>query len=174
MFGFPTFKAWRNALLLFIPVYGGATIVFIFAFWLFFLTFCILLPWYATPFLFFLGIALICLVVASIWYLLINFLYSLLLRFLWDNPPKWLRSPHSLKLNLTHLGVAVTATFPIAAIYIIHLLWIGHIEELTKIDYKAIYAPDLMLKLSWLWLIAAAYIYQWKSLLSHKRNQKSK
>ena len=52
MFRFPNFKAWRNALLLFIPTYGAATVVFLFAFWLFFLTFCILLPWYDTPFLF--------------------------------------------------------------------------------------------------------------------------
>lgn len=169
MFGFPTFKAWRNALLLFISVYGAATVVFIFAFWLFFITFCILLPWYATPLLFFLGIASISLVVASIWYLLINFLYSLLLRFLWDNPPTWLRSPHSLKQNLAHLGVAIAATFPIATIYVIHLLWIGHIEALAKVDYKTIYAPDLILKFSWLWLIVAAYIYQWKYLIENRK-----
>ena len=174
MFGFPSFRAWRNALLLFIPAYGAATVVFLFAFWLFFLTFCILLPWYDTAFLFFLGTGLIALVVGSIWYLLVNLLYSLLLRLLWDKPPSWLRSPQSLKQNLAHLGVAIAATFPIAAIYIIQLLWRSHLEVLTKIDYKAIYAPDLMLKLSWLWLMAAAYIYQWKYLLSNRRNQKQK
>jgi hypothetical protein len=70
--------------------------------------------------------------------------------------------------------VAIAATFPVAAIYVIHLHWIGQTEALTKIDYKAIYAPDLMLKLSWLWIIAAAYVYQWKYLLSNKRNHKQK
>ena len=172
MFSFPTFKAWKNALILFIPAYGGATVVFIFGFWLFFLTFCLLLPWYDRVLLFFLAIALIWLVIGSIWYLLINFLYSLFLRLLWDKPPSWLRSPQSFKQNLFHLGVAIFAVFPLAAIYIIHLLWIGHIEVLTQIDYKAIYVPDLMLKLSWIWLITAAYAYQWK--LSNKRSEKHK
>ncbi|MEM8718670.1 MAG: hypothetical protein AAGE84_05100 [Cyanobacteria bacterium P01_G01_bin.39] len=174
MFDFPTLKAWRNALLLFIPTYGASIVVFIFGFWLFFLIFCILLPWYDTALLFFLGIALIALVVALIGYLLVNFLYSLLLGLLWDNPPKWLRPPQSLTQNLAHLGVAIAATFPIAVIYVVHLLWIGHIEALTTVDYKAIYAPDLMLKLSWLWFITAAYLYHWKYQLSHKRNQKYK
>ena len=174
MFGFPTFRAWRNSLLLFIPAYGAGTVVFLFAFWLFFLTFCILLPWYDIAFLFFLGMGLIALVVASIWYLLVNFLYSLLLHLLWDKPPSWLKSPKSLKQNLAHLGIAIAATFPIAAIYIIHLLWVANLEVLTKIDYKSIYAPDLMLKLSWLWIIAAAYVYQWKYQLTNKRTQKRK
>lgn len=179
MFGFPTFRAWRNALLLFIPAYGAGTVVFLFAFWLFFLTFCVLLPWYDTAFLFFLGFALLMLLAASIWYLLVNFLYSLLLRLLWDKPPSRLRSPQSFKQNLAHLGVAIAATFPIAAIYVIHLLWIGgfeaSIDSFTEpnIKYiKPIYAPDLMLKLSWLWLIAAAYIYQWKYQLTNKKKSK--
>lgn len=173
MFGIPSFKAWRNALLLFIPAYGAATVVFLFAFWLFLLTFCILLPWYDTALLFFLGVALIALVVGSIWYLLVNFLYSLVLRLLWDKPPSRLKSPQSFKQNLAHLGVAIAATFPIAAIYVIHLLWLGQVEALTRVDYKSIYAPDLMLKLSWLWIIAAAYVYQWKYLIDKRKNKKS-
>ena len=174
MFSLPSFKAWRNALLLFIPAYGAGTVVFLFGFWLFFLTFCILLPWYEPALLFFLGMAFIALVVGSIWYLLANFLYSLLLRLLWYKPPSWLLSPQSFKQNLAHLGVAIAAAFPVAAIYVIHILWISNLEALTKIDYKAIYAPDLMLKLSWLWIIAAAYVYHWKYLLSNKQNRKSK
>ena len=174
MYSFPSFKAWRNALLLFIPAYGVGTVVFLFAFWLFFLVFCILLPWYEPALLFFLGFALLMLLVASIWYLSVNFLYSLLLRLLWDKPPSWLLLPQSFKQNLAHLGVAIAATFPIAAIYVIHILWISNLEALTEIDYKAIYAPDLMLKLSWLWIIAAAYVYNWKYLLSNKQKRKSK
>lgn len=172
MFSFPSFKAWRNSLLLFISVYGFGTVVFIFAFWLFFLTFCILSPWYTTPFLFFLGFGLLMLIAASIWYLLVNFLYSLLLRLLWDKPPLWFRSPQSLKQNLIHLGVAIAATFPIAVIHIINLLFVANLEVLTKIDYRSIYAPDLMLKLSWLWIVTAAYVYQWKHQLTNKRNQR--
>ena len=171
MFSLPSFKAWRNALLLFIPTYGAATIVLIFAFWLFFLTFCILLPWYDTAFLFFLGMALIFLAVSLIWYLLVNFLYSLLLGLLWDKPPSWLRSPRSLKQNLVHFGIAIAATFPMAAIYVIHILWLSSLEGLTQIDYKAIYAPELMLKLSWLWLITAAFVCHWKYLLGSKQNR---
>lgn len=174
MFSFPSFKAWRNALCLFIPAYGAGAVVFLFAFWLFFLVFCILLPWYETALLFFLGMGLLFLFTASVWYLLVNFLYSLFLRLLWDKPPSWLLSPQSLKQNLAHLGVAIAATFPIAATYIIHLLWISNLEALTKIDYKSIYAPDLMLKLSWLWIIAATYVYNWNFLLSNKQKRKSK
>jgi hypothetical protein len=74
--------------------------------------------------------ASIALMVASIWYLLINFLYSLLLRLLWDKPPSWLKSPQSLKQNLIHLGIALAANFPIATVYVIHLLWIGGFEAL--------------------------------------------
>ena len=170
MFGFPTFRAWRNALLLFIPAYGAGTVVFLFAFWLFFLTFCVLLPHYDTAFLFFLGMGLLFLFIGLIWYLLVNFLYFLLLRFLWDKPPLFLRPPRSLKQNLINLAIAIAATFPLAAIYVIHLLWMTNIEVLTKIDYKSTYVPDFMLKLSWLWLIAAAYIYQWKYLLINKKN----
>ena len=191
MFGLPSFKAWRNALLLMIPAYGAATVVFLFAFWLFFLTaegghpqappmiggermtFCILLPWYDIPFLFFLGMGLIALVIGSVWYLSVNFLYSLFLRLLWDKPPLFLKSSQSLKQNLIHLAIAIAATCPIAAIYVIHLLWIANIEVLTEIDYKSIYVPDFILKLSWLWLIAAAYLYHWKYLFS-KRKSRSK
>ena len=128
MFGFPNFKAWRNAILLFIPAYAAASVVFIFSFWLFLLTFCILLPWYDPAFLFFLGMALFALFLGAIWYLLVNFLYSLFLRLLWDKPPFWLRTPQSLKQNLFHLGIAIAATFPIAAIYVAHLLWLGQSE----------------------------------------------
>ena len=176
MFSFPSFKAWRNAFVLFIPAYGAATVIFIFAFWLLFLTFCILLPWYGNPFLFFLGMGLIMLFVGSIWYLLINFLYSRFLRLLWDRPPSWLKSPQSPKQNLVHLGVAIAATFPIAVVYVVYLLWIGSfealIESFTQTDVKSIPAPDVMLKLSWLWLIAAAYIYQWKYLIDNRRSKK--
>ena len=47
-------------------------------------------------------------------------------------------------------------------------------SELTKIDDRTIYAPDLMLKLSWLWLIAAAFVYHWKYLLGNKENRQPK
>jgi len=175
MLSIPSFKAWRNALLLFIPTYGAGIVVFVFGFWLFLLTFCILLPWYELAVLFFLGMALIALLVGSIWYLIVNLLYSLLLHLLWNKPPNWLITPQSLRQNLIHLGIAILATFPIGAIYIIHLLWISNLEVLTEIDYKAIYyAPDFILKLSWLWIIAAAYVYQWKYQLTSKRNHQSK
>ncbi|MEL6580521.1 MAG: hypothetical protein AAFQ14_12270, partial [Cyanobacteria bacterium J06621_12] len=115
---------------MFIPAYGAATVVFIFAFWMFFLTFCILLPWYDAAFLLFLGMGLLFLFAGSIWYLSVNLFYSVFLRLLWDKPPSWLRSPQSFKQNLVHLGVATAATFPIAAIYVTHLLWISHLEGL--------------------------------------------
>ena len=178
MFSFPTFKAWRNALLLFIPAYGAATVVFIFLFWLIFLTFCVLIPWYEPVFLFFLGMALTTLLIGSLWYLLINFLYSRFLRLLWEKPPLWLKSPQSFKQNIAHLGVAIAATFPIAAVYVIYLLWVGGFEALidsyTEPNIKSIPAPDVMLKLSWLWIIAAAYIYQWKYQLTNRKNSKRK
>lgn len=120
-----------------IPAYGAATVVFLFGFWLFFLTFCILLPWYDTAFLFFLGMGSIMLLVGAVWYLGVNFLYSRFLHLLWDKPPSWLLSPQSLKQNLAHLGVAIAATFPIAAVYIIHLLWVANLEVLTRIDYSS-------------------------------------
>ena len=179
MIGFPSFRAWRNALVLFIPAYGACTVVFIFLFWLIFLTFCVLLPWYDPVFLFFLGIALVTLLIGTIWYLSVNFLYSRFLRLLWDKPPSWLKSPQSLKQNLSHLGVAIAAAFPIAAIYVIHLLWIGGFEALIhsftepNIKYiKSIPASDLMLKLSWLWIIAAAYVYQWKYRIDNRKSKK--
>ena len=178
MYSFPSFKAWRNALLLFIPAYGAVSVIFFFAFWLIFLTFCVLIPWYDPVFLFFLGMALIALLIGSIWYLLVSFLYSRFLPLLWDKPPSWLKSPQSFKQNLAHLGVAIAATFPIAVVYVVYLLWVGGFEALidsfTEPDIKHIPAPDVMLKLSWLWIIAAAYVYNWKYLLSNKQKRKSK
>ena len=47
----------------------------------------------------------------------------------------------------------------------VHLLQISNLEALTEIDHQAIYAPDLLLKLWWLWVIAAAYVYRWKYLI---------
>lgn len=168
MFGFPTFQAWRNALLLFIPAYGAATVIFGFAFWLLLFPFFYLLISEFKPYFFFLGMALIALVIASIWYLLIDLLYLLFLRLLWSSPPQFLMSPPSLKQKLTHLGVTIFAALPLAIVYIIAFIGKYNLEELTKVDYKMICAPDFMLKLSWLWFIAAAYIYNWKYIFEKR------
>ena len=172
MFGFPTVRAWRNALLLFIPAYGAATVIFGFAFWLLLLPFFYLLILEGKPYFFFLVMALTALVVASIWYLLIDLLYLLSLRLLWSSPPKFLLSPPSLKQKLTHLGVSVAATFPLAVIYVISFTLLYQLEELTKVDYILICAPDFMLKFSWLWLISTAYIYHWKYTLGKRKQDK--
>ena len=169
MFSFPNFRAWRNALLLFIPAYGAATVVLLFNFWLFLLLFLVsLISGSETNFLFLL-ILLAILVASSIWYLLIDILYLLFLRLFWSNPPKFLMTPSSFKQKLTHLGVAIAATFFLVVAYVISFSLIYQLEELMKVDYKFICAPDFMLKFSWLWLISTAYIYHWKYLFE-KRN----
>ena len=169
MFSFPTFRAWQSAFLLMIPSYGAATLVFLFGFWLFFFTFCILLPQYDPAFLFFLGTALICLIVGSLWYLLVIFLYTQFLRLLWNKPPKFLNPPQSLKQNLIHLQIAIASTFPIALIYVVYLYFTESIEKLIYIKYDSTFTANFILKLSWLWLIIAAYIYQWKYLIENKK-----
>lgn len=168
MFSFPTLKAWRNSFLLFIPAYGAATVIFLFAFWLLLFIFFDLLVADGKPHFFFLGMALLVLVVALIWYLLVDILYLLFLQLFWSKPPKFLMSPPLVGQKLSHFGVAIIATFPLAAAYLISFIWKLHIEELMETNFKLICAPDFMLKLSWLWLIAAAYVYRWKCTFEKK------
>lgn len=169
MFGFPCFKAWRKAIILFIPAYFTALILPIFIFWQFLIVSVILFLAKEEVSPVFLIAAVGMIIVTIISYFLLIFLYSLLLELLWSKPPQWLRPPQGFKKQFIHLGVATTATLPIVLIYVIYIIFIESIESLSQTNIKAICPPNVMLKLSSIWLTAAAYLYQWQYFLKQTK-----
>ena len=171
MFSFPSFKAWRKAIVLFIATYLPALIVPIFIFWQFFIVFMILFFSKEEVSYFFLAITVGILIAIIIGYFLLLILYSLLLKIFWSKPPQWLKPPQSLKKKSINLGIAILATLPVTLLYVIYIIVVESVESLTKTDIKSICPPNIMLKLSWIWLIGAAYLYQWKYAIQPKKYQ---
>jgi len=168
MLDFPSFKAWWKATLLFLPFYGIALVIPIFIFWHFLVISVILTIEQVQAAAFAWAVTAGMLVSTIIGYFLILLIYSLVLKLLWSNPPQWLHPPQSLRKNLFHLSVAIGATLPISAINIFYLISIESVEALTQTNLKPIYLPKLLWKLSWIWLIAAAYLYQWRLRVERK------
>ena len=169
MLRLPSFKSWLKALRLAIPAYAAALVIPLFIYWQFLFISIVLLIEREEVALFFLGVAAITLMLSTLWYLLLIASYSLFLRILWSRPPQWLQLPQSWTTKFLHLGVAAVATLPIAIAYALNTLVIESVEQLTLTDLKALCPPNFILKLTWIWIIAAAYLYQWKTLANRTK-----
>jgi hypothetical protein len=149
------------AVKLVIPAYLGATVIFAFEFWRYSLVGGFLAITGKEGLIFFFA-ATVALLLALIWFLILAGIYTLLLKLLWSKPPRWLILPGLRALVIRDFGVLVLSTLPIIAIFAIYILFFTSLTQ-TFADLKT---PRLtydlfLLRFSWLWLVSAAYLYQW-------------
>lgn len=112
---------------------------------------------------YFLRVAAMFLVVSLIWYSLLIFLYSLLLRLLWKEVPKslkWLLPPKGWKSILCGWAITTLAVLVGAAPF---LMFGFHSSDLileTMRKRLGIEAEQALEKMFSGWYVAAAYLYQ--------------
>lgn len=104
-------------------------------------------------------------------YQLVLLLYGFVLKIFWSNPPKII-APPKFKASLHGFGILVWATLPLAAIYCAIIAAEVHVELSTGIEImkQPGFMTHFLKRFFWLWLIAAAYLYQWFPL---RRRQKT-
>lgn len=98
--------------------------------------------------------------VALICFSILAGVYALLLKFLWSNPPQWLRLPKFSSLVIRDFGILVLSILPIVVIFTIYTLFVTGLKQ-SFADLKTLkLGYDIfLLKFWWLWLISAAYLY---------------
>jgi hypothetical protein len=145
-----------------IPAYLGATVIFAFEFWRYSLVGGLLAITGNEGLVFFFAVSAVALLLALIWFLILAGIYTLLLKFLWSKPPRWLSLPRFRALVVRDFGVLVLSILPIIVIFAIYILFFTSFKQ-TFADLKtARLTYDLfLLRFSWLWLVSAAYLYQW-------------
>ncbi|MBD2616285.1 hypothetical protein H6G94_34465 [Nostoc punctiforme FACHB-252] len=157
-------KSWMMAIRLAIPAYIGATVLFAFEFWRYLLVggLGILSITNKSHLIFFFGVSAIALLLSLIWFLILTKVYALLLNVLWSNPPQWLILPKLRYLLIRDFGILVLSTFPIVLIFAIYILFFtGFKQTFTNLRTLRLTYDLFLLRLWWLWLIFAAYLYQW-------------
>jgi hypothetical protein len=102
MLDFPCLKAWWKTILLFIQIYAIPLIIPIFIFWHFLIIGAILtVEQEQTAILAFVTAAGL-LAATMIGYFLLVIIYSFSLKIFWNQPPRWLTPPRSLRKKLFH------------------------------------------------------------------------
>ncbi|QLE59198.1 hypothetical protein [Nostoc sp. TCL26-01] len=154
-------KAWIMAMKLGIPAYFGATVIFAFEFWRYSLVGSILAVTNHNGIILFFIVSVGALLLALIWFLILAGVYALLLKFLWSNPPQWLRLPKFSSLVIRDFTILVFSILPIIGIFAIYILFITGLKQ----SFDDLRQPKLtydifLLRFWWLWLISAAYFYQ--------------
>ena len=172
-------RAWIMAVKLAIPAYLFATVILAFDFWRFFLGGCLIaIAGYKD-----LNVSLIfsavILLLGLIWFLILAGIYTLLLKFLWSKPPQLLSMPSFKSLVIRDFGILMLSTLPITVIFAIYILFVSNYEntfadfKTPRLTYNILSTYNIfLLRFSWLWLISAAYLYQWyanKTFVSSKR-----
>jgi hypothetical protein len=161
----PSLRAWMMTIKLAIPAHVGANVVFAFEFWRYSLLGLILAITGNTGndgLTLFLGISTLALLSSLLYFLFLAGIYKLLLKILWSNPPKWIVTPSLKSLIIRDWGILMISAFPIVMIFMIYILSVTSLKEIfadlrtLKITYDS-----FLLKFSWLWMISAAYLYQW-------------
>jgi hypothetical protein len=168
----PKPKSWLMAVKLAIPAYFGGTVVFAFEFWRYAFLGTLLSFRGDNSVIVFFIFSVIALVSALIWFLILIGLYKLLLNFLWSNPPQWLRLPKFKSLVIRDFGILVLSVVPILAIY--SLTFTIFRQPTTDLSTRTLGFDILVLGFSWLWFIAAAYLYEWctrKNIVNGKVNK---
>ena len=168
---FPSLSSWIHAAELCIPAYAGI-LLFPFFFWSAFLLSIV------NSCLLDIGTSII-LLIAAIGMLLAGFgvfqlillLYRFVLKIFWTHPPKAIVPP-DLKASLHSFGILVWATLPLAVIYCAIIALEVHAEMSTGVEImkQPGFMSHFLMRFFWMWLIAAAYLYQWFPL--QRRQQK--
>lgn len=165
-------RSWMKAFKTAIPTFYGGVIVALLEVW----RFAFMgggLVWFSPSSVpFFVGMMLLAVLLGFVVYLAELGIWSLLLRLLWSNPPKWLKVNTWRYILLGYL-IAIMATM-VAVPITFHILSIPLIFQNGTIAEKLQNTgrlPEILAKLAVPWLIVAAYLYQVEFLL-HKRTPK--
>ncbi|AFY45218.1 hypothetical protein [Nostoc sp. PCC 7107] len=159
-------KSWMMAMKLAIPAYFGATVVFAFEFWRYFLVGSLLAVTGNNNLILFFVVSVIALLLAFIWFLILAGGYALLLRFLWSNPPKWLTLPKFRSLIIRDFVILVLSLLPIVTLFIIpiYILSVSSLQQrFGDVRTFRVTLDVFLLRFWWIWLISAAYLYQWSN-----------
>jgi hypothetical protein len=167
----PSLSSWIHAAELCIPAYAGV-LLFPFFFWSAFLLSIVstcLSDVETSIILLISAIAMLLMGFAA--YQLILLVYGLALKIFWTNPPKAI-APPGFKASLHSFGILAWATLPLAAIYCAIIAAEVHVELSTGMEImkRPGFMVHFLMRFFWLWLIAAAYLYQWFPL--QRRQQK--
>lgn len=160
---FPYPTSWLKALGLAFPTWAGATAMFSLEVWHFVFLFTRSTAIGASSPPYFLRVAAMFLVVSLIWYSLLIFLYSVLLRLLWKEVPKslkWLLPPKGWKSILCGWAITTLAVLVGAAPF---LMFGFHSSDLileTMRKRLGIDAEQALEKMFAGWYVTAAYLYQ--------------
>ena len=166
----PNPQSWMIAMILAIPAYFGATVIFAFEFWRYSLVGGLLAITGngGGGLLFFFIVSISALLLALIWFSILAGAYSFLLKFLWSNSPQWLRLPKFSLLVIRDFGILVLSILPIVAIFTFYTLFItGLKQSLTDFRTPKLSYDIFLLRFWWLWFISAAYLY---NLFMRKRS----
>jgi hypothetical protein len=158
----PGLRAWGKAIGLAIPAYCG---VLSFAIFSWFFSYMAILVLFDSPkaSLVFLSLSVGSLAMAFLWYVLLLFCYSFVLRLFWSDPPEWLKPPKRWSDILSNLAILLISSLPISTVLIIQA-WIKVGLKAMAMQTYRIHSPDVIFNLFWLWLISAAYCYQFRHL----------
>ena len=102
------------------------------------------------------------LLVNLLWFLAVVGLYSLMLKLLWSNPPRWLRLPRFKVLVLRDFTTAIVATIPLTILYsfVIAAISFSNRNDIFY-DIRDFEDGEFLLGNSWLWVVTAAALYGW-------------
>lgn len=148
------------AIRLAIPAYALATVVPAFEVWRFFLLGSLLSFSGIEGLLSIFAIALLSLLLGLLWFLFWAAAYSLLLKGLWDNPPKSLRLPKIPVLVNRDFGVLVSAVLPLAIAFFSHAGVRASLRySLPSLSAFKLSYETFLLGSFWLWFISAVFLY---------------
>jgi hypothetical protein len=159
---FPSMSSWGHAAKLYVAAYVGV-VVFTSVFWFFLLTVPIAIMARTAEFLpFFFTLAIGSLLLGFAFYQVIRFVYWLFLKMLWSKPPQSI-TPKGFRASLHSFCILTVASLPLAIGCYLPMLVDLYAEMQTTHQPVKPHAltPPIMMWFSWLWLIAAAYLYQW-------------
>ncbi|MBD2163862.1 hypothetical protein H6G04_05520 [Calothrix membranacea FACHB-236] len=157
-------RSWMMAIKLAIPAYVGATVAVAFEFWRYSILGGLLAVTGNDGVIFFFLSSAIALLFALIWFLILTKLYKFLLKLLWSNPPQWLCLPKFKTLVMRDFGILVLSILPIVAIFAIYIFFVtSYKQTLANLRTPRLTYDIFLLRYSWLWLISAAYLYQWST-----------
>ena len=123
----PNPQSWMMAMILAIPAYFGATVIFAFEFWRYSLVGGLLAITGngGGGLLFFFIVSVGALLLALIWFSILEVAYSFRLKFRLSKSPHWLRLPKFSLLVIRDFGILVLSILPIV-----------YLDGLSTIDLK--------------------------------------
>lgn len=171
---FPYPSSWLKALGLAFPTWAGAVAFLSLEVWHFVFLFTRSTAIGSSSPPYFLRVAAMFLVASLIWYSLLVFLYSLLLRFLWREVPKslkWLSSPKGWKSILCGWAITTLAVLVGAVPFLVFGFQSSDFILETMHKRLGIEAEQALEKMFVGWYVTAAYLYQALSVFKQQKQR---